>query len=152
MDTPKVTIKDYAGILISLRDRPSRASAAAIGHGFVLNGAPGAFRIRGLDALTGMMCDWAVAIFDEAITGAKQPVHVRRHGIGILHRLVSEAIAKGYRGAQLEEVQCLYHDALTFTRGCGDAAKSVSRQAVEDLCNHLSQAVADGCFGRLPDF
>ena len=54
-------------MLAALASRPSRASAAAIGHQFILNGEAPALRMRGLDVLGNMVCDWSVAILEQAI-------------------------------------------------------------------------------------
>ena len=66
-------------ILDALRNRPSRASAAAIGHHFVLNGAPPTLSIAGINALGEMMCDWSVAILEETINDPTRTYEVRRY-------------------------------------------------------------------------
>jgi hypothetical protein len=139
-------------ILDSLRHRPSRASAAAIGHGFVLNGAPPAVGMLGVDALCEMICDWSVAILEEAINDPSRNYGVRRHALERLCQLVMVSIDRGYTGIAKVTCSRLAHEAeaeLKVRKGQTDFQEI---QAVEDLCGHLSQAVADGVFGELPDF
>lgn len=137
-------------ILDVLASRPSRASAAAIGIHYVLNGVPPALRVRGVDALSKMVCDWSVAILEEAITEPNRGYLVRRHALMKLRQLVETAIARGYAGISRRDCARLASECLAILGQ--DGGSNRAKQALEDLCNHLSQAVADGHFGRLADF
>ncbi len=139
-------------ILHSLVRRPSRASVAAIGHECVLNGSPPVVRIRGLEALSSMVCDWSVAILEEAINDPRRGYVVRRYAIGRLCLLVKRAVRLGYAGITMQTCHQLENEALLAIRQTADQAGRCEIESVEALCNHLSQAVADGIFPELPDF
>jgi len=98
-----------------------------------------------------MPCDWAVALLEEAVCDAGLGYDVRRHAIRKLQELLRTAVHKGYEG--VSPVMC--------ERWARTADRDLTRQcieggdegpAVEALCSHLSQAVADGYLGSLPDF
>jgi hypothetical protein len=139
-------------VLNTLAAKPSRASAAAVGHHYVLNGVPPAMRVRGLRVLCEMPCDWTSVILESAIKDETLEYRFRRQALTQLQNLLWRAIRMGYRN--LSHGQCA---ALT-----GLAVKSLPREspgsasdgidAVEELCCHLAQAVDDGLFGELPDF
>ncbi len=139
-------------VLDALKNQPSRASAAAIGQNFVLNGAPPSAGILGLDILADMMCDWSVAILEEAIADPTRSSRVRRHAITKLREALTKAIRRGYPA--ISEACCwsLASQAMLALQeqnrqGCPDQLPGV-----EDLCDHLSQAVEQGYFASLPDF
>ena len=69
-------------IIDNLRRRPSVASAIAIGHYHVLNGAPFAAALKGLHALEEMPCDWTVTILDHTITDSTRRPIVRQPASG----------------------------------------------------------------------
>ena len=139
-------------VLDSLAGRPSRASVAAIGHHYVINGVPPSLRIRGLSALANMVCDWTTVILEEVITNPGRGYLVQQYALSLLADLVKRAIDQGYRRLSGGECGRLVAEARAElkcrfrSRTCGEIA------AVEDLCNHLAQAVADGFFGQMPDF
>ena len=139
-------------ILDSLRSRPSRASAAAIGHRFVLNGAPRALNLLGIDALAEMICDWSVALLEEAVNDPSRAFGTRQYAISKLGELLSTAIDRGYSHATREDGHRLVIPAKAELEARKDESPFREIQAVEDLCNHVSQAVAEGIFEQLPDF
>jgi hypothetical protein len=142
----------HTSVLSRLRHQPSRASVAAIGHHFVLNGAPPRLRICGIDAVCDMVCDWSVAILEEAIEDPGRGRLVRRYALEKLSELVKRAVERGYGGTTPAECDRLADAARTGLFPEAEARDRVEVPAVEDLCNHLSQAVADGVFGQMPDF
>ena len=85
-------------ILDSLARRPSRASAAAIGNQFILDGPTPASQMRGLDALCDMACDWSVAILEETINDRALVYPVRKYALAKLQELTERAIDGGYSG------------------------------------------------------
>jgi hypothetical protein len=139
-------------VLHSLLRSPSRASAAAIGQRYVLSGPSPALQLLGIDALAQMPCDWAIAILEEAACDPSQAYDVRHQAIVKLQDLLNTAVRGGYPA--VTPGQC--------HRWAGAADRELNRPqiqegpdenpAVEELCSHLSQAVADGYLGRLPDF
>ena len=139
-------------VLDSLVRRPSRASAAAIGHEFVLNGAQPNLRHLGLDALDKMVCDWSVAILEETIDEPTRGFHLRQHAVTKLRDLVKVAIDRGYSAINSTACHQLARAAQAELRSQVVKGQVWEIRAVEDLCDHLSQAVADGFFGELPDF
>jgi hypothetical protein len=139
-------------ILESLLRSPSRASAAAIGCHYVLNGVPPGLQLMGVNALARMPCDWAVAILEEAINDPTREYHVRRHAIRELGDLLCTAIGHGYANITRRQCSRLARAAdRELTRQCAQGQNREIR-AVEELCSHLSQALADGCLGQVPDF
>lgn len=139
-------------VLLALARRPSRSSAATIGHEFVLNGVPPALQIRGLNALAEMTCDWTVAILEEAINSPTRTCFVRHYALSMLGALLQRAIDEGYRRIGRDECRQLVRSAgVELGVRCAEGAPG-EIAPVEELCNHLSQAVADGFFAELPDF
>jgi len=132
--------------------RPSRASVAAIGINYVLNSAPPALRMLGLDAVASMACDWSVAILEQAVTAQRAGPRVRRHALLKLRELLEEAMAHGYRHLSPQALESLMARAQPILNGDVPLRQTTAAQAVEDICNHASQAVEQGCFGRLSDF
>lgn len=141
----------HASILHSLTQRPSRSSAAAIGVKFVLNGQPAALRMRGIDALAHMVCDWSAAIFDEAIHDPSRGYLVRRHALKRLTELLSDAVQRGYHGLDARKLESLEERAREWLL-CSRSGIDREGVATTELCNHLSQAVEQGFFGSLQDF
>jgi len=139
-------------VLNSLVGRPSRASAAAIGHHYVMNGVPPGLRIRGLSALADMVCDWTTVILEEVITDPSRGYLVQQYAFGLLENLVKRAIDQGYRRLSPLECARLVAQARAGLKRQFTAGDSGESEAVEDLCNHLAQAVADDVFGQMPDF
>jgi hypothetical protein len=139
-------------VLDSLIRRPSRASAAAIGHHFILNGAHPALGILGIDALASMTCDWAVAILEETISDASRGYRLRQYTLTKLGELLTDAIEHGYPAVTKRECCRLVEEARAQLEAHKYEAQSCEIQAVEHLSSHLSQAVEDGLFGQLPDF
>lgn len=139
-------------VLLALARRPSRSSAATIGHEFVLNGVPPALQIRGLNALADMTCDWTVAILEEAINSPTRTCFVRHYALSLLGALLQRAIDQGYRRIGRDECRQLLRAAGAELGARCAAASSDEIAPVEELCNHLSEAVAEGCFEELPDF
>ncbi len=140
------------GVLDALMRRPSRASAASIGQHFILNGAPPALRVRGLDAIGKMPCDWTVAILEMAINERRLGHLVRRNAINKLQELLLQAIDLGYCAVTQDECRQLTEAAQEILKAQDRIGEQGEIGAVEDLCGHLSQAVADGAFEQLPDF
>jgi hypothetical protein len=136
----------------AMKNRPSRASVAAIGQRCVLDGAAPAAAALGLDALSKMMCDWSVGILEEAINGPNCAYCVRRLATSTLGELVLKAIRHGYRGISEPRCRSLIAQAQAVL-SVQESEGAVGRiPAVGYLCDHLKQAVADGVFGALPDF
>ena len=139
-------------VLDALTCRPSRASAAAIGQRFVLNRASPALAVRGLDALGDMLCEWTVAILDQAIHDSSRLPMVRQHALAKLCVLLNAALQRGYTKLDRQGFFRLMGEAQ---RSVEDGKRNVDAEtipAVEELCNHLSEAVSDGVFGQLPDY
>lgn len=140
-------------VLDSLCRLPSRASAAAIGHGFVLNDWSGPeFAMIGLDALSEMVCDWSVAIFEETINQTTLNRAVRRYALRKLHALVALAVDRDYQRISKESCCELVKQAEAEMEAQENGCPFKDIQAVEDLCNHLNEAIEGGVFERLPDF
>ena len=142
----------HESVLHSLFSRPSRASAAAIGHQFILGDAPPALCVRGLDALSHMVCDWSVAILEEVVGDPGRPFLVRLRTVRAMRDLLSTAIDRGYQGITSEECCQLASEAEAELKNRQAEASASEMQAVEDLASHLSEAVAEGFFEELPDF
>jgi len=139
-------------VLEALMGRPSRSSAAAIGRQFVLSSSPPEARIRGLNALSGMVCDWSVAILEEAINDPSRGYLVRRYALTRLCGLVRKAIDQGYTGLIRSECDQLeFRAVMALSAEDGETGRNENLPA-EDLCCHLAEAVAAGLFGELPDF
>jgi len=136
-------------VLHSLTSHRSRASAVAVGHHFVLNGVPPVVQMKGIEALSNMVCDWAVAILEEFITDPLRNYLVRKQATRQVSDLVIKAIERGYRGISRDGADQLTAQALEALSQEGTANRE---EAVERLCGHLSRAVEEGCFGSLPDF
>ena len=88
-------------ILDSLTRRPSRASVAAIGHHFVMNGVSTELHIRGLNALGDMICDWTVALLEEGINSPRAGYSVQRHAAAKLGELLGSPCGGHRRTAPL---------------------------------------------------
>src|SRR5512146_2131814 len=141
-----------ACVFHSLLRSPSRASAAAIGQQYVLRGASPALRMLGIDALAQMPCDWSVAILEQAIYDPSRGYNVRRHAIHKLRDLLSTAICDGYAPVSADRCQQWAQAAgRELMRQCIQGGMG-ENPAIEELCSHLSQAIADGHLGHLPDF
>jgi hypothetical protein len=139
-------------ILGELSRRPSRASAAAIGHRFILNGASPALRIAGIRALGPMVCDWSVAILEMAICDPARGLKTRLCAVRELGSLLKEAISRGYCRLTWQGCSHLVEAACREVDTAGESVSLEDNPVVEELCGHVSQAVADGYFGTLPDF
>jgi hypothetical protein len=139
-------------IINSLAGRPSRASAAAIGHEFVLNGAPPRLAVRGLDALSEMVCDWTVAILEEAVNDPTRAFLIRRQALLKLRDLLAGAVDRGYPHLDRSACHHLAREAMHELDDARDSDRECEGRAIEDLADHLSQAVDEGYFKELPDF
>ena len=135
-----------------LARKSSRASAAAIGHRFVLNGAPAGLRLRGIDALCQMMGDWSVAILEMTVHDPTRGYSVRRHAVACLCDMVTIAIGQGYTRLTLLDCRSLGSQAQADLLGITHTSLPGEISAAVKLCNHLSQAVAEGHFPELADF
>ncbi len=146
---PKTMKQD---ILHALTRRPSRSSAAALGHKFILNGAPPRLQLLGLEALADMTCDWSVAILEEAINDRTRRRQIRERALELVVGLLRIAVERGYRRIEEREIANLAE--LAGIRLLERCRRRVGGEdaAVELLCSHLSEAVEEGRFGRLPDF
>ena len=149
---PVISFPTALPILDALRNLPSRASAAAIGHHFVLNGGPPTLRIAGIDALAEMICDWSVAILEEAINDSTRADKVRSYALATVGKLLSTAIARGYGAVTKEECHQWMEEAQAEMTAHNGKSHPLEFGPVVELCSHLSQAVADGLYGQLPDF
>ena len=99
-----------------------------------------------------MVCDWSVAILEEAINDPSRGYPVRKYALDKLRQLVELAIDRGYAGLSKGTCRRLARQGLLEMRSHVREGTSGDIRAVEDLCDHLSQAVADGVFPELPDF
>lgn len=137
-------------VLYSLAARPSRSSAAAIGHQYVLNNCPPQVQIKGLSALSRMICDWSVAILEEFITDPLRNYLARQYAVRLAGHVLGKAVQRGYSEIDQKAVQELVGMGIRALqpneRGDGE------NPAAEILCSHLSQAIEKGCFGLVPDF
>lgn len=142
----------FEPVLRSLASRRSRSSAAAIGHNFILNGAPLPVALQAIDVLSTMVCDWTVAILDEAVSRPQANRLVRSRALTVLGKLAEEAVDRGYPRLTRADCRKLARVAQkAVNRNEGRMARN-EIPAVEDLCDHLGEAVAEGIFPRLPDF
>ncbi|HOW74083.1 MAG TPA: hypothetical protein PKY77_26050 [Phycisphaerae bacterium] len=139
-------------VLSTLAMKPSRASAAAIGHHYVLEDAPSALRLHGVDLLCGMVCDWSVALLDELINSPHADFALRQYALHRLHELLKVAMNRGYEHLSPPECRRLMTRARREIQRYCRADGHGEMWAVDELCSHLAQAVADGLFGELPDF
>ncbi|HOW69711.1 MAG TPA: hypothetical protein PKY77_03845 [Phycisphaerae bacterium] len=139
-------------VLSTLAMKPSRASAAAIGHHYVLDGAPSAIRLRGVDLLCGMVCDWSVALLDELISSPHADYVLRQYALHRVHGLLRVAMSRGYANLGPPECRRLMTRARRELQHYCIRVGQPGMPAVDALCSHLGQAVADGLFGDLPDF
>lgn len=133
---------DREMILDHLQRRPSVASAIAIGHYHVLNGAPLAAALKGLTALEEMPCDWTVAILDHTITDSTRRPIVRQRALSVVRRLLLKASCHGYDGLTQSEIDGESRRARDLLHAPHDP--SDLEQVTDDLCSHLAQAVSDG--------
>ncbi len=136
----------------ALRHRPSRAAVAAIGQRFVLNGAPPALATLGLEVVSEMICDWSVPILEEAVNDPKRVIAVRRVAVDKLGELMLKAVRRGYSGISERRCRSLVEQAQAELRVQEREGGFGRIPSVEELCDHLSRAVAGGVFGMLPDF
>jgi hypothetical protein len=142
----------FEPVLRSLASRRSRSSAAAIGHNFILSGAPLPVALQAIDVLSTMVCDWTVAILDQAISQTEGSRVVRRHALTVLGKLAEEAVDRGYPRLARADCRKLTRRAqMELNRDEGGVAQD-EIPAVENLCDCLGEAVSDGFFPRLPDF
>lgn len=141
-----------APVLSALTRRPSKASAAAIGINFVLNGAPPALRLRGIDALARMMCNWSVAILEETITDHSRPCLLRTYALERLGGALNDAIHRGYPRLSETDKLRLLNEARQALATIRDVTADDEIPAVTEMCNHLDEATRLGLFGELPDF
>ena len=139
-------------ILRSMGRRSSVGSVTGIAHKFILNGAPRRLAILGIDVIGEMMCDWTVAILEEAINDPSRPPQVRFHALEKLVESLLHAIQRGYARVTPEGVRRLASESKKALEERLKGIYQADIQAVEDLCNHLSEAVDDGVFAPLPDF
>ena len=139
-------------VLERLIGKPSRSSAAAIGHRFVLNGAPAELRGRGVNALCEMMCDWSAAILEMVIQDPTRGCLLRWHTLTRLSEVLERAIARGYPALSRKDCRRLAKQAWADLRRPIGAGQCQASRAAEDLCVHLSQAVEAGYFPDLSDF
>lgn len=146
------TLMQPLPILGELSRRPSRASAAAIGHNFILSGASPGLRIEGIKALGQMVCDWSVAILELTICDPSRGLRTRLRAEEELGNLLKAAIARGYSRLKSDECSRLAEAARGRVLAAGQNDSLEDDPLVENLCSHVSQAVAEGCFGSLPDF
>jgi hypothetical protein len=117
-----------------------------------LNDVSPELNIRGLNALGDMACDWTVALLEEAINDPSRGYSVRRHAIAKLGELLKRAIDQGYTKATKGRCRLLVGRAHVALKIQSNRGICHPIQEVEDLCDHLGQAVADGFLGQLPDF
>ena len=146
------TLKMDESFLYALGHKRCRGTVAGIGHRFILNGSPPRLAIQGIDVIGGMMCDWTVAILEEAIDTPGRHPQVRFHALEKLAEILLHAIQRGYSRVTPKGVRQL---ASESKKALEDRLKGTHQgdiQAVEDLCNHLSEAIDDGVFVPLPDF
>lgn len=139
-------------IINSLVHRPSRASAAAIGHTYVLSDAPPALRVRALYAVSKIVCDWTVAILEEAINEPQKGYLARRCALDQLIDLVEQAIDRGYQGLGNAACAQLAQEAQSCLKSQANTGEHYEIGAVEDLCDHLGTAIERGVFPAVPDF
>ena len=141
-------------VLCSLISHPSRASAAAIGHQFVLNGAPPALCLQGVEALSRMPCDWGVVILEQAVEDPSRPHSVRIQALKKLYALMRSAIARGYSYLTMPDARRLVAEVEEHLRSQRGGQEEAPNEipALEELASHLCEAVAAGMFGELPDF
>ena len=136
-------------ILNALRSRPSRASAAAIGHRFVLSEPPPLLARLAMDALANMPCDWSIAILEEIVNAKEKKKHIRRYAIHKLSEVLARAIEQGYPGINRKAARSLFRRAKARLSSDFEAAENPD---VEEMCNHIGEALDRGMFKRLPDF
>jgi hypothetical protein len=108
-------------------------------------------QLQGIDALARMVCDWGVAILDEAIHDPSRVHLVRRHALRQIGNLVAEAIRRGYRGIDGRTLVVLQDEAHRRLMQV-DGGMDREEPAATDLCNHLSRAIEEGYFGQLQEF
>lgn len=142
----------YEPVLETLATKPSRASAAAVGHHYVLNGVRPKMRVRALQVLCAMPCDWTSVILESAINDEKFGYGFRRQALKQLRNLLWGAIGLGYRRLSYEKCAALDAVAVKSLSPANPGSACREIDAVDELCCHLSQAVDDGVFGELPDF
>lgn len=134
-------------VLNLLTVRKSRASVAAIGHQYILADQMPQVQIKGIEALAGMVCDWSVAILEECISDPLKNYVVRRRALNCIESLLKTAVRRGYDRIGYAAIGRLAQTAMDTNGSNGQSCP-----ALEGLCDHLSQAIADGHFGALPDF
>ncbi|MBP7935850.1 MAG: hypothetical protein KA354_14485 [Phycisphaerae bacterium] len=139
-------------VLSTLAMKPSRASAAAIGHHYVLDNAPSRLRLRGVDLLCRMVCDWSVALLDELINSSHVDFALRQYALHRVHELLKVAMGREYEHLSPPECRRLMTRARCELQSHCSRRLGGEMSAVDELCSHLAQAVADGLFGELPDF
>jgi hypothetical protein len=136
-------------ILSSLESRCSRASAAAIGHQFVLSGNPPQVQVRGIDALAAMPCDWSIGILEEVVNDPLRNCLVRQYTIRHLAKSLNQAVDRGYGRICRAGVNRLADLAVSASFAPGGCQEN---RPAEDLCSHLLEAVNAGFLGQIPDF
>jgi hypothetical protein len=111
-------------------------------------------QIQAVSALAEMVCDWSVAILEQAVSGTGHRYLVRRYALGRICELLRRAIRRGYSPISRTEVSHLECQVVHALEGPPTTNKlaGVKIGALDDLCNHLSRAIADGLFEELPDF
>ncbi len=138
----------------SLASKPSRASAAAIGHKYVLNGRSPVMQIQAVNSLGDMVCDWSLTILDQTINDFSLRYLVRRHALNRVCGLLRQAVDQRYSRISKSEIQQLEDEAASLLEkhpGPGEPA-GIEIEVVEELCDHLGQAMAEDVFEELPDF
>ena len=140
---------DRRMILQNLRARPSVASAIAIGHFHVLNGAPISIALEGLDAMAEMPCDWTVAILERVMRDPTRRPVVRRRAVSKVRSLLFEAVNRGYSRVSRGQIRDMARDACRAVEVNGSDEEDVP--VIDDLCSHLDQAIVDGLFDTIPN-
>ena len=139
-------------VLEALARRPSRSSATAIGHRYLLDGTTPELRIEAINALSRMVCDWSIAILEEAICDPTRGFLCRRYALARICGLLEQAIAEGYDRVTRAECRHLRRHAAAAIEASTKLEEPVEIDAVEILCSHLCQAIADGVLKETPDF
>jgi hypothetical protein len=135
---------DRLRILRYLREHPSVASAVAIGHYHILNGAPMEVALRGVKALGDMPCEWAAVLLDQTVINHELPSKVRERALFVIRRLLLRAIEHGYQQLSSGHVNA----AVTAIRQMLYDPKSSALldERVQELACHVIVAVTDNHF------
>jgi hypothetical protein len=139
-------------VLDALARKPSRSSATTIGHRFLLDGSAPALRIKAIDALSRMVCDWSIVILEEAVCDPTRGYLCRQYALSKICGLLEQAVACGYDRIGRAERRQLRREAAAAIEASTGAEKPVEIAALESLSCHLCQAIADGVLKQTPDF